>query len=268
MPGSGLRSSHGPAPSTRNGTIDPLGAGGPVAVHAAGLARHEQRQRRPADAGRGLRRLLRSGPVDRPRVPARDHDGDRERRTDRRRHRPPPAAGRRHRPLHGRVGGLWGGAHALAADRRPGGPGPRRGDHARPHNGVRRRDGARREDGQRHGAARDDVGDRHGSGPIARRSPGRRAELACDLPRQRTAGRARPASRASSPARRPTGAGGPPGRLRPPGHGAARPHARRVHPRDDPRPRPHRSAQPGPAVGRRRRGRACSPSRRRGPHPR
>ena len=141
-----------------------------------------------ADAGAGVRRLLPGGPVDRPRLSPRHHHPDRQRRTARRHHRPPAAAAGRNRPVHGGLGPVRRRAHALAADRRPGGAGPRRGHHDGAHHGVRRRDGSEGEDRQRHGAARNDVRDRHRARSVARRRPDRRTRLAGDLPRQRAAG--------------------------------------------------------------------------------
>ena len=65
-------------------------------------------------------------------------------------------------------------AHAGAADRRPRRAGARRGHHDGAHDGLRRRDGAEGEDRQRHGAARNDVGDRHRARAVARRHSDRR----------------------------------------------------------------------------------------------
>ena len=96
-------------------------------------------------------------------------------------------------------------AHALAADRRPGGAGPRRGHHDGPHHGLCRRDGTEGQDRQRHGAARNDVRDRHRARPVARRRSDRRPRLAGDLPRQRAAGHPDLRSRPSPPARRSSG---------------------------------------------------------------
>ncbi len=79
-------------------------------------------------------------------------------------------------------------ARAVAADRRSRGAGARSGHHDGPHDRLCRRDGSEGKDRQRHGAARNDVRDRHRPGAIARRRPDRRHRLAGDLPRQRTAG--------------------------------------------------------------------------------
>ena len=98
-------------------------------------------------------------------------------------------------------------ADARAADRLPGGPGPRGGGHARPHHGVRRRGGAEGADGQRHGTARNDVRHRHRPRAVARRRPHRRRGLAGDLPGQPPARPAGARPRAPPPARRPPGAG-------------------------------------------------------------
>ena len=81
-------------------------------------------------------------------------------------------------------------ADARAADRRPRGAGPRRGDHdgRSPWRfvGATVPEGA---DRQRHGAARNDVRDRHRARAVARRRADRRLRLAGDLPRQRSARR-------------------------------------------------------------------------------
>ena len=194
--------------------------------------------------------------MDRPRLSPRHHHPDRRRRTARRHHRPPAAAAGRHRPVHGGLGPVRRRADALAADRRPGGAGPGRGHHDGARHGLCRRDGAEGKDRQRHGAARHDVGDRHRARPIARRRPDRRARLAGDLPRQRAAGhpgasssryRHLPADRRG---RRPDRAG-----FDIAGHAAACPDARGLCARHDDRARQLRPAQPGPAAGRRRRGR-------------
>jgi MFS family permease len=115
--------------------------------------------------------------------------------------------GRRRLLLAGIVCSRWLGlkrcsTHPLAADRRPGGAGPRSGRHGDPHHGLRRRDRPEGEDRQRHGAARNHVRGRHRPRPVARRPPDRRTRLAGDLPRQRTAGHPGLSSRASPLARR------------------------------------------------------------------
>ena len=119
--------------------------------------------------------------------------------------RPPAAVAGRNRSVHGGLAPVRRRAHALAADRRPGGAGPRSGDHDGPYGGLGRRDGAEGEDRERHGAARHDVRDRHHAWPIARRCVDRRTRLADDLPRQRAAGYPEFAARASLPARRSSG---------------------------------------------------------------
>ena len=178
------------------GSFGSLGARGPVPLHAAVLARHQHRQCRLADHGTGVRRLLPGGPVGRPRLSSRHHHPDRQRRAARRHRRPPPAAAGRALPVHAGLGPVRRRADALAADCRPGGAGARRGRHDGPHHGVRRGDGAEGKDRQCHGAARNDVGDRHRARSLARRRSDRRAGVAGDLPRQpaaRTPGaRARP----------------------------------------------------------------------------
>ena len=187
--------------------------------------------------------------MDRPRLSPRHHHPDRQRRTARRHHRPPTAAAGRHLPVHGGLGPVRRRAHALAADCRPGGAGPRRGHHDGPHHGLRRRDGSEGKDRQRHGAARNDVRDRHRARSIARRRSDRRTRLAGDLPRQRAAGPPDLSSRASLPARRSPGAEDRSGRLRHCGHAAACSDARGLCTRHDDRARQFRSAQHGSAAG-------------------
>ena len=146
----------------------------PVARDPDGLPRDEHRQRRAADAGAGVRRVVPGGAVGGPGLPAGDHHPDRQRRAAGRPHRPPPAADRGHRPLHDRLGPLRPRAHALDADRRARRAGARRGDHAGARHGLGQRDRSAGQDRERDGPARHDVGDRHRAGAIARRTADRR----------------------------------------------------------------------------------------------
>ena len=143
---------------------------------------------------------------------------------------------RRRRPVRPR-------AHALAADRRAGGAGPRRRRHDGPGHGVRRRDGAQGKDRQRHGAARHDVGDRHGPRPAARRCVDRRLRLARRLPDQPAPGPAGLPARSSLVAGRSPGPGRTT-RFRWRGHAAAGRDARGLCARHDHGARQLRTARP------------------------
>ena len=165
-----------------------MGSGQPFPGHADVLARHQHRQCRPAEHGRGLCRLLPAGAVDRPRLPPGLHHPDRRRRPPGRRRRPAKIAAGRHRAVHGGLGAVRCRGHALAADRRPGPAGTGCRHHDGPRHGPGRRSGAEGQDGECHGAARHDVGHRHSTWPITGRRPDRRPGLARTLPRQPAAG--------------------------------------------------------------------------------
>ena len=106
--------------------------------------------------------------MDRPCLPPRHHHPDRQRRTARRHRRPATAAIGRTLDVHGSLGPKRPRTHALAADCRPGGTGAGSGHHDGPHHGVGRRDGSEGKDRQCHGAAWNDVSNRHRSWSLAR----------------------------------------------------------------------------------------------------
>lgn len=94
----------------------------------------------------------------------------------------------RNLPVHGGLGIVRCRPHTMAVDCRPSNAGPRRGHHDGPHHDDRRRDGSKGKDRWHHGAAWNDVCDRHRSRSIAWRHSGRRNQLAGNLPCQRTTG--------------------------------------------------------------------------------
>lgn len=185
--------------------------------------------------------------MDRSRLSACHHHPDRQRRTARRHHRPPSAAAHRHPALHAGLDPLRRRADTMADDCRARCAGSGCGHHDGAHHGLCRRNRAEGEDRERHGAARNDVSDRHRSWAFARRPADRRARLAGNLSRQRAARHSDLRSRLSPPAcRYQQGEDGSEG-LRHGGHAAACADALGLCAGDDDRARPlwpaqHRSA--------------------------
>ena len=165
-------------------------------------ARHRDRERRPSFDPGGPRVLAGEPAVGDQRVRARLRRLPAARRARGRHRRPAASVHRRSRGVHRGVAPRGVRVERAVADRRPGAPGPRRGDH-RPGGSLDPDDDLLRGQGAQHRARRLGSGRRVRRG--RRRADGRhlhrRPQLGVDLPHQ-PAGRARRDGARAGPARR------------------------------------------------------------------